>query len=196
MDLLSYFRHCYALRDRKINITQYLSSWSWWSVQEVELDKCDQCCKSCRNCGNKENFIRCKKCCHHKGCKAWAVCWREGTSLIDQRESTFQHVPENLAGAAGMLNDKAWGLHCGEWRAIRLDGGARSHTVKGFLRHTKNFGLYPVSGMETLKDMIRYAQCKEQPDPSSVWTSLPINRPTRRGVGLISSYTNSPVRMI
>lgn len=34
---------------------------------------------------------------------------------------------------------------------MRLDGRAGSHTVEGMGGYTKGFGLYPVSGVETLK---------------------------------------------
>lgn len=63
-----------------------------------------------------------------------------------------------------------------------LDGRARSHGEKGLLDNAEDFGLYAVSGVETLKDITRYAQGKECCELSPLFISLPINRPRRRGI--------------
>ena len=67
-------------------------------------------------------------------------------------------------------------------------------TVKGLLGHTKDFGLYSVSGVETLKHVTRYAQCEGQPNPNSTCSASPIPRPTRRGMLVVQSL--SRVRLL
>lgn len=68
-------------------------------------------------------------------------------------------VCENLTGTTGIQNDKAFPPGSVLGGVVRNEARWRSQKpyCEGHVSYTKNFGLYPVSGVEILKDMIRYA---------------------------------------
>lgn len=73
-----------------------------------------------------------------------------------KRETTFQSEAENLAGAAGIWMTKPGICPGGSSQESGRIEESETRYVKGLLGHTKDFELYSVSGVETLKHMTRY----------------------------------------
>ena len=110
----------------------------WWPSIP---DPSSLLCSHLSYCLPKKDFIRCEKWCLHKGGKS-VLCWRKRVCLTERGEK----APSSMCLRGpfrniGILNGKAQGPHWEEWWGMRLEGGARSHIVKGTLGKTEDFGL-------------------------------------------------------